>query len=42
MRVFFDTNILLDQLDDQRVGHRDILALEACLKVEPSYGCDTP
>lgn len=32
MWVFFDTNILLDQLDDQREGHEDILELEACLK----------
>jgi predicted nucleic acid-binding protein len=32
MRVFFDTNILLDQLDDRRQGHRDILELEECLR----------
>jgi len=32
MRVFFDTNILLDQLDDQREGHPDILMLEKYLK----------
>lgn len=32
MRIFFDTNILLDQLDDQRISHPDILELEECLK----------
>jgi len=32
MRVFFDTNILLDQLDDRRKGHPDILELEECLR----------
>jgi hypothetical protein len=32
MRVFFNTNILLDQLDDQRMGQPDILELEECLK----------
>lgn len=33
IRVFFDTNILLDQLDDQREGHQAVLELEECLKV---------
>lgn len=28
MRVFFDTNIVLDQLDDHRAGHADLLELE--------------
>lgn len=28
MRVFFDTNIVLDQIDDQRDGHPDVLELE--------------
>ena len=32
MRVFVDTNILLDQVDDQRDGHPDILELEECLR----------
>ncbi len=32
MRVFFDTNILLDQLDDKREGHESILVLEQHLK----------
>lgn len=32
MRVFFDTNILLDQIDEKRKGHQDILKLEECLK----------
>lgn len=32
MRVFFDTNILLDQLDEKREGHESILELEECLK----------
>jgi predicted nucleic acid-binding protein len=34
MRVFFDTNILLDELDDQRERHRDIIELEKCLKAQ--------
>lgn len=33
MRVFFDTNIILDQLDDKRSGHQDILELEKNLKL---------
>ena len=32
MRVFFDTNILLDQIDDKREGHESILELEQHLK----------
>ena len=32
MRVFFDINILLDQLDDKREGHEPILELEEFLK----------
>ncbi|MFM7179890.1 MAG: type II toxin-antitoxin system VapC family toxin [Verrucomicrobiales bacterium] len=31
MRVFFDTNIVLDQLDDRRDGHAGVVELEKCL-----------
>ena len=31
MRVFFDTNIVLDQLDERREGHADIVELEGFL-----------
>ncbi len=31
MRVFFDTNIVLDQLDERREGHADIVELERYL-----------
>ena len=30
-RIFFDTNIILDQLDDSRKGHEDVKVLECVM-----------